>query len=1405
MLLAPTVCLAGAGGTYTWITQNPLPEGQGPFSVSAADSTHVWAVGAVGGILFYNGTTITRQASDPPCTYNLNGVHAVDSTHVWAVGDQGTILFYNGDSWAPQGTGTTAYDLESVWGAYNTATSKYNVWAVCDANGFTDAKILFYDGTSWKVQSSPVVTGGLADITGYDTSHVWAVDEQTYYYTTPAGHPEQEGTWSLVNNGVKKPYVISACSVSDLWSITWEGEVLKSTNADNGTILTWESAGLYDYWPANITVLDNNNVWVSGWDGKISYYNGGSWAPQTSTTSENLYDIFALDGTNVYTVGNEKFLASTNGGSTWASKTGGTTLDLNGVSAFDATHAWAVGAGGTIVYTSDGGLSWVAQVLPVAAQTTDLYGVYANTATDVWAVGWNATAAGGQILHYNGTAWSLFASMAGAPIYGIGAFGTTAFWCVSPNASTGGQVTYYTGSKWVYYSAATSPLKAISMASTSVGYAVGDLGGIYNLTKVVQNTWTQQGVGLTTENLLGVSALSTTNVWACGANGKILYTSNGGVTGTGTWAAQTSGTSVTLRGVSAADASHIWAVGDDSTILFSDGTTGGNWTAQTSPKTVQFQGVDAYDLNNAWAVGAGGTILFADPPYIKRCYPTWGNPGETEKTVEVVGAYTHFDSSSVVNFGEGITYDQDDLKILDYTVLRVRIDIAPDAARGPRDVSVVTGDEVATPLSGGFTVGPLPAITGTEKPYGVPGWTGDVVVTGRETHFDLTSQAGFGDGIEINYIKDIQPDKATANISIASDAALGARDVNIVTAGVETPAPLAEGFTVSNPVPAITSMDPASGMVGGAGFTLTVNGSNFVEGAAVNWNGKAMATTRVSSKKLTATINAADIPTAGIYPVTVTNPSPCSAASNPVDFTVSQAPQVSPVVNSVSPGSGPPGTQVTVKGSDFGPERGASYVTFGKANVTDYVYWSDTQVKCKVPAGAAKGPDASVPVALVTGQGSSNPVGFTVDTYESYFAEGTTREGYNEWLCLQNPGSRAADVHATYMRFGGSPVEKTYSIPPTSRMSVNVNNEIGPGQDVSVMLWSEGEFYAERPMYFDYKQGQEGYSWTGGHCATGAPSPRTDWYFAEGTTREGFEEWVCIQNPNNAEVEVEVDYISAGAYTQQKKYDVDPQSRISVFVNGDVGPNQDVSMHISCDSPIVAERPMYFNYKQKWTGGHVIMGTDSPKTKWYFAEGSTQPGFEEWLAVQNATDQNATVTCTFLKSDGTQQVENYGVGANSRWTLDVSKAVGVGVDSAIVIESSVPVVAERPMYFSYKEGGPAYSWTGGHDVVGAPAPKTGWFFAEGCTYDWADEYICVANPGTESALVTFSFMLESGDPVEHSIDIAPHTRATVKVADIVGRGHDVSTKMSSDKPVVAERPMYFNYNGWTGGHDVVGF
>ena len=73
-------------------------------------------------------------------------------------------------------------------------------------------------------------------------------------------------------------------------------------------------------------------------------------------------------------------------------------------------------------------------------------------------------------------------------------------------------------------------------------------------------------------------------------------------------------------------------------------------------------------------------------------------------------------------------------------------------------------------------------------------------------------------------------------------------------------------------MPVITGLNPNNAVAGGSAFPFEVDGTNFAAGAGINFNGMAQATTRVSSTKLTTTIQPASIVTAGPVPVTVTNP-----------------------------------------------------------------------------------------------------------------------------------------------------------------------------------------------------------------------------------------------------------------------------------------------------------------------------------------------------------------------------------------------------------------------------------------------------------------------------------------------------------------------------------------------------
>jgi len=77
-----------------------------------------------------------------------------------------------------------------------------------------------------------------------------------------------------------------------------------------------------------------------------------------------------------------------------------------------------------------------------------------------------------------------------------------------------------------------------------------------------------------------------------------------------------------------------------------------------------------------------------------------------------------------------------------------------------------------------------------------------------------------------------------------------------------------------NPAPVVTTLVPPSVAPGAAAFTLTVNGSGFINSSAVFWNGSPRTTTFGSATQLTAAITAADVAAAGTATILVQNPTP---------------------------------------------------------------------------------------------------------------------------------------------------------------------------------------------------------------------------------------------------------------------------------------------------------------------------------------------------------------------------------------------------------------------------------------------------------------------------------------------------------------------------------------------------
>ena len=184
----------------------------------------------------------------------------------------------------------------------------------------------------------------------------------------------------------------------------------------------------------------------------------------------------------------------------------------------------------------------------------------------------------------------------------------------------------------------------------------------------------------------------------------------------------------------------------------------------------------------------------------------------------------------------------------------------------------------------------------------------------------------------------------------------------------------------NNPVPVLSSMSPVSAPLFSPDTVLTVNGSGFLLGSFVQWNGMNLPTTFVGPTQLTAILSStlflqfSPFTLGSTAQITVSNPVPGGGASAPLVFSVSSLTGV-PSISSIAPNT-------TVAG-DFSFRM----VVTGSGLLNSRIFWngiqllgfspSDTEAIAYVPSVFI----ASAGHAQVTAAGpggTSNSVPFTV-------------------------------------------------------------------------------------------------------------------------------------------------------------------------------------------------------------------------------------------------------------------------------------------------------------------------------------------------------------------------------------------------------------------------------------------
>jgi hypothetical protein len=340
-----------------------------------------------------------------------------------------------------------------------------------------------------------------------------------------------------------------------------------------------------------------------------------------------------------------------------------------------------------------------------------------------------------------------------------------------------------------------------------------------------------------------------------------------------------------------------------------------------------------------------------------------------------------------------------------------------------------------------------------------------------------------------------------------------------------------------------------------------------------------------------------------------------------------------------------------------------------------------------------------------------------------------------------------------------------------------------------------------RPFFID----NAWYIAIGGQLLAVDPTVPARSILSEGATGTFFTTDVAILNPHNTAVPVTIRYLRENAPELEETRTLPAMSRTTIHeddIPGLEGTSVSTVVEAPGASPVVVERLM--SWDESGYGGHLGTAVDRTRVRWFFAEGA-QGFFYTFFLLANSGASEATVKLTFLIEQGTPVTRTVEVAPGTRKTLyagDVADLINRSF--ATVIESDVPIVAERAMYF-----GESPLWLGGHGSAGVPEPAYRWLHSEGATGSLFDTFILLANPNPVDVTVNLTYTTDKNQVIPRTKIIPASSRLTINIEEEAPElvNTAVSTRVETVTwPIVSERAMYWGTtgSGWREAHNSFG-
>jgi hypothetical protein len=321
----------------------------------------------------------------------------------------------------------------------------------------------------------------------------------------------------------------------------------------------------------------------------------------------------------------------------------------------------------------------------------------------------------------------------------------------------------------------------------------------------------------------------------------------------------------------------------------------------------------------------------------------------------------------------------------------------------------------------------------------------------------------------------------------------------------------------------------------------------------------------------------------------------------------------------------------------------------------------------------------------------------------------------------------------------------------------------------------------------------------------------TAYVVPEGSTGTFFSTDLLIANPTDAPVEANIRLLTETSGDISLGDQLLPaMSRTTIRVDdlpglAALGAFSSVVTSLT-GAPLIVEQSTFWDSTSY--GSHGAAAIEGARNKFLFSEGS-QGFFETFLLLANPNGVAADVTVSFLREGNLPISKPFTLEPNSRTSVSAGTIPElVNTSFSIVVDSNLPIVAERSMYFGRPEFG-SRTFEGGHDSPGVSLATTQWNFAEGASGTFFDTFYLLGNAGSRAADVTFKYQLAGGGTVTTNHVVPAFGRLTVNAATDHPQlaATAFSLALVSSEPITAERSMYWGRTAtthWIEAHNVFG-